>query len=95
MCYIPFVAFILFFVEKNVSKEYNTHMKYWMILFWGYILFSWILSAIFLWMFVWILALFYIFVSIYLWFKAYNWENIDIEILDNISDTIEDKMWKK
>jgi hypothetical protein len=28
MCYIPFVAFILFFVEKNVSKEYNTHMKY-------------------------------------------------------------------
>ena len=95
MCYIPLVSFILFFIEKKPSEEFKKHMKYWMILFWWYFISSWILQILFLYMLTGFLSLGYIVISVYLWIKAYNWEDSDIEILDNISENIEDKFWKK
>jgi hypothetical protein len=33
MCYIPLVAFFLYFAEKKRTPDYERHMKYGMLLF--------------------------------------------------------------
>lgn len=38
LCYIPFVAPVLFFVEENKSPELKKHINYGIILFVGYVL---------------------------------------------------------
>ena len=84
LCYVPLVAFILFFTETNKSKELMKHIKYWVILFIAYI----ILKAVLGFLIWWLIWIFYILISIYLWYKAYNWEEIEIEYIDKLESRI-------
>ena len=91
MCYIPLVAIFLYFTEKNISDEYKKHIKYWITLFVIYVVISLVLSTIWMWWLKWLLVLAYIIISLILWYKSYNWEKVDVDILDNISETFDNK----
>ncbi len=94
LAYIPLVAFFFYFAEEKKSEEFKKHLKYAMVLFLAYIVISIILRLILLWWLVWLLLFAYLIVSAILWYKAYNWENIDVEILDEIWDKIQEKIDK-
>ncbi len=94
LAYIPLVAFFFYFVEEKKSDEFKKHLKYAMVLFLAYIVISIVLRLILLWWLVWLLLFAYLIVSAILWYKAYNWENIDVEILDEIWDKIQEKIDK-
>jgi len=88
LCYIPLVAFVLFLTEKKKSKWLMNHIKYWAILFIIYILSKALIGFIF-----WgLITILYVFISLYLWYKAYNWEKIEIEYLDKLEWKIKDSM---
>ena len=91
ICYIPLVAFFLYFTEKNNSIENKKHIKYWMLLFAVYAITTTVLNVLLIWWLNWLVVLAYIGISIFLWLKAYNWEKVDVEILDNISDNFGEK----
>ncbi len=91
LCYVPLVAFVLFFIEKNKSKQLMKHIKYWAILFIIYILSKALLGFI-IW---WLITTLYLLISIYLWYKAYNWEKIEIEYLDKLEWKIKNSMNSK
>ena len=84
VCYIPFVAFILFFTEKNKSKELMKHIKYWGALFIIYI----VLNLIFWWFLKSFLFLLYFWIIWMLWYKVYNWENVELEHIDKMEKKI-------
>jgi len=46
LCYIPFVAFVLMFVETNKTEILKKHIKYGAFLFGGYIIGQIILSIV-------------------------------------------------
>ncbi|MDR3150738.1 MAG: hypothetical protein LBU14_03940 [Candidatus Peribacteria bacterium] len=46
-CYVPLVAFFLYFAEKKKSPEYERHLKYGMFFFVSFIL-LWVILGIFL-----------------------------------------------
>lgn len=89
-CYIPFVAIILYFIEKNKTLEFTKHMNYWIILFVSFVLINFILNLFYFLGFLWyLLTLFYVIISAYFVFKAWNWYEIRVEILDKIeSETL-------
>lgn len=91
ICYIPLVAIFLYFTEKNTTQEYKKHIKYWMMLFVIYVITTTVLNVLWMRWLNWLVVLAYIAISIFLWFKAYNWEKVDVEILDNISDEFGEK----
>lgn len=95
LSYIPLVAFVFLFMEKDISKEFRKHINYWMILFLIYIVWSLILNVLFLYIFLPLFFIIYIWVSIYLWWKAYNWDNVQVDILDNIEEKISYNIGKK
>lgn len=88
LCYIPFVAFVLIFVETNKTDELKKHIKYWAFLFWGYIIWQFILSIIWLGG---ILFLFYMILSGFLFYKAYQWEDVNLEHIDNFEKKVQDE----
>lgn len=92
ICYIPFVAFWLFFAESNRSEELNKHIKYGAFLFIAFIfirfIIVWILMIPFWALLFWI----YAWISWFLWYKAYNWEDIDIEYIDNFEEKVKNNM---
>ncbi len=92
MCYVPFVAIFLYFVEENKTKELKKHINYWIILFVGLIIINVVLKALFLTFFAWLATLAYIIISAILWYKAFVWENVDIEILENIEKKVDSKL---
>jgi len=94
LSYIPLVAFFFFFTEKNISKDFKKHINYGMILFWFYIVWTILLKLFFLYILLPFLVIFYFLAWLYLWLKAYSWENIDVEILDNIEETISNNIGK-
>lgn len=79
MAYIPAVAFVLYFTEQTKSVQFLRHIRYGMILFWIFIVFSIFFRSIFLGM----LFLIYIWISAYLWYKAYIWEDVNFSFIDN------------
>jgi len=95
LSYIPLVAFFFLFTEKEISKEFKKHINYGMILFWIYIILSFILKILFLFFLSYLLFILYIWLSIYLWFKIYNWNDFQVDILDNIEEKVSDNFWKK
>jgi len=95
LSYIPLVSFFFLFTEKDISKGFKKHINYGMILFWVYVLVSWLLKFLFLYILLPLLFLAYIGISVYLWFKAYRWDEIQVDILDNIEEKISDNIWKK
>jgi len=89
LCYVPLVAIVLFFIETDKSKELMKHIKYWVILFIAYIILKAFLSFVWLW---WIISILYLLISLYLWYKAYNWEDIEIEYIDKMEGKIKENM---
>ena len=93
LCYIPLVAIILAFTEENKTEEFKKHMNHWIFLFIIYLVVKLILGMFF---FYWsfgifgILTFLYFVISIILWYKAYVWEDIQVDILDNIEDKVKD-----
>ena len=79
LCYIPILAYIIYFVEQNKTEELLKHTRYWMIFLWAYIVLSIVLS----WILSWLLFLVYLWLSGYFWYKTYNWEDVTIEVIDN------------
>ncbi len=98
LCYIPLWWIIMFFIQKNKSSFLMKHIKYSTSFFIWYLIARMIFWWLFLhWMFIgWILFLVYLILSIVFWIKAYNWEDFDIEVIDNIySWDIKEKISKK
>lgn len=88
LAYIPLVSIFLFFTEKKASKEYKKNIDYSLILLWLYTVLN-----IILWWLIWALIFIaYIWISAFLWYKSYNWKQIDIELLNNILDKINNKL---
>jgi len=75
LCYIPLVAIFIHFTEEKKTKELEKHIKYWIILFIWYA----ILNVVF-----WMLSLIvYLWISWFLWYKAYSWEDVKISFIDD------------
>ena len=91
MAYIPVVPFVLYFTEEVKSPQFLKHIKYWMILFWIFI----VLTIFFRSAFLWILFLAYIWVSSYLAYKAYIWEDVSFKFVDDFLEKQESKINKK
>lgn len=82
ICYLPLGGAFFHFTEKNKSAYLVKHIKYWTFLFIAFLL----VRIVFIWLYLpigWILLLVYLWWAIYLWLKAYHWENIDIEAIDS------------
>lgn len=82
LCYVPVVAIILHFVEKNKTPILEKHIRYGMVLFIAYV----VLTILISWLFTWLLFFAYIWLSIFLWYKTYSWEFVEIKFIDDIFD---------
>jgi hypothetical protein len=78
----------LFFTESNKSKELMKHIKYGTALFWFYVI-----ALIFLsWMNIsGLIFLIYVWIAWVLWYKSYNWEDVQIEYVDKLESKIKEK----
>ncbi len=85
LCYVPFVAFILFFLESNKTADLLKNIKYWAGLFVAYFVINFIAGLLGLSALVFVV---YLIASIYLGYKAYVWDAIEIEGMDVIEDKI-------
>lgn len=93
LCYIPIVAIVLAFTEQNKTEEFKKHMNYWIILFIIYLVIKMILWVFFFyWSFMIssTITLIYFIISGILWYKAYVWEDVKIDVLDDIEDKVKD-----
>lgn len=88
MCYVPFGAFVMYFAENKKTDLLKKNIKYWMILFWIYLLLNFILW----WLISGILFLLYIWVSAFLWMKAYNWEKVQLDYIDEMEKKVKEKL---
>ncbi len=95
IAYIPLVAFFLYFTEKNISDEYKKHLKYAMLLFGIYVVISTVLRLMWMWWLVPMVFVVYLLASWFLAFKAYSWEKVEIDALDNLWNSIEEKLNNK
>lgn len=82
LCYVPVVAIILYFIEKNKTPILEKHIRYGMVLFITYV----ILTILISWLFTWLLFFAYIWLSIFLGYKTYSGEDVQIKIIDDIFD---------
>ena len=78
LCYVPIVAFVLHFIEKDKSEDLQRNIYYGMIFFWTYF----ILNLIVNWFFISLVMLVYVWWSLAFWYKAYVWEDIRISFID-------------
>ncbi|QFR39484.1 hypothetical protein A9Q91_04625 [Candidatus Gracilibacteria bacterium 28_42_T64] len=88
LCYIPLVAVIFFFTESNKSAELMKHIKYGIVLFIGYSLLQSLLAGIL----GPLLFFIYIGITVFLGFKAYNGEKVELEHIDNLEQKIKEKL---
>jgi uncharacterized membrane protein len=95
------VAFVFYFTEKKRSKEFDAHIKHWMTIFLIFILLRIVLRVFFWWLFGfgwwlwWIITLLYLIISWVLFFKAYNWEDVNIWALDDFEEKMEETITNK
>ncbi len=81
LCYVPFGSVFLFFIEKNKTPEFMKHIKYGAVLLILYV----VLNAFLGWMWLaWLIFLAYIGVSGFLWWKAYEWKDVTLTIIDDL-----------
>ena len=92
ICYIPFVWIVLFFTEQNKSSELIKNIKYWTFLFIAFVLIRLLLVWILMMPLSWILFLLYAGIVGFFWFKAYNWEDINIEYIDDFEKKIKENL---
>ena len=91
LCYIPWVAFFLYFAEKKKTSDYDRHMKYGMILFWVFFVLWIFLRTIFLWF----LFVIYLWGSVFFGYRAYNSEDVKIKFLDDLIGLKEEEKKKE
>lgn len=92
LCYIPLGWIILFFIEQNKSLELMKHIKYGTFLFIAYVLIRFVLVWI-LWLpFGGILTLLYIWLAGFFWFKAFKWEEVNIEYIDEFEKKFKENL---
>ncbi len=92
LAYIPLVAFLFYFTEDNKTEEFKKHLKYAMVLFLAYVVLSIVLRIMWLYWLIPLLFVAYLVVSWILWYKAYSWEEVEVEILDEIWDKLQEKI---
>ena len=92
LCYIPPVSLVLFFVETKKTDKLMKHIKYASILLFAYMIIQFILWFIMLWFLNWLVTITFICISLYLWYKAYNWEDVHVEYIDKLEEKIKDSM---
>lgn len=81
ICYIPIAWIVIYFSEKEKSPYLMKHIKYWTFIFIAYILVRLIFITLFL-PIGGILLLVYLVLCAFLWTKAYGWEWVNIDIID-------------
>ena len=86
--YIPLVAIVLYFVEKDKSPELMKHIKYGIILFVAYILLSVLLTPLLSG----IIAFIYICAVVFLFYKAYTGEAVELDFIDKIEGEVKEKL---
>lgn len=77
LCFIPFFWIVMYAFEKEKTERINKNIVYGIFLFVCFLI-LWFIS----WF--WLSFFLYIFSSAFLWYKAYIWEDIDLEFLDKI-----------
>lgn len=77
LCFIPFFWLIMYFLEKEKTERINKNIIYAVFLFACFFILSFIIKF-------WLPFFIYIFASFFMWYKAYIWEDIDIEFIDKI-----------
>lgn len=93
LCYIPFVAPVLFFVEQNKTPELSKHIKYGIFLLIWFLALNFIFNQVLPFLNLWgIIVLIYLIASWWLWYKAYSWEKFDIEAIDNIEKKVKENI---
>lgn len=92
LCYIPLVAFVLFFTEKTKTVAMKKHIKYGAILSLTYIVLYFIMGLVFLGGFRGIVFLVYIALSGFLIYKAYKGQEIKIEYIDTLEKKVQENM---
>jgi len=98
LCYVPFLAIVLAIIEKNKTPELKKHINHWILLLVWIIVVKIVLSM-FGYMFglwwLWQMAvLLYILISAGLWYKAYIWEDVELDALEDIEEKINEKLSK-
>lgn len=93
LAYIPYLIgpIVMFFLSKTDKKKLMHHIKYAAIIFVATILLMIVLNDVFRT----ILNILYIAASGYLAWKAYNGEDVQIELLDSVEEKINEKINKK
>lgn len=93
LAYIPYLIgpIVMFFLSKTDKKNLMHHIKYAVIIFAATILLMIILNDVFRT----ILNILYIVASGYLAWKAYNGEEVQIEILNSVEEKFNEKINKK
>ncbi len=86
--YIPLVAIVLYFVEKDKSPELMKHIKYGVILFVAYILLSVLLTPLLSG----IIAFVYLVAIAFLGYKAYTGEAVELDFIDKLEGEVKEKL---
>lgn len=79
LCFIPFFSFVMYFFEEKKTQRIIKNIYY----AWFFMIIVFVLSIIFT-KFLWLWWILYILVSSFFWYKAYIWEDIDLEFINNI-----------
>ena len=92
ICYIPLGWVVLFFTEQTKSNVLMKHIKYWTALFLAFVILRFIIAWILMLPISGLLSLVYIWITWFFWYKAYNWEDINIEYIDDFEKKMKDKL---
>ena len=92
LCYVPLVGVILFFTEQNKSSQLMKHIKYGTFLFVAFVFIRFIIVWILMLDITWLLFLIYAWIAGFLWWKSYNWENVDIEYIDEFEKKVKNNL---
>ncbi len=90
LAYVPAVAIVLLFAEDNKSKALMKHIKYGISLLVIYVLLRFVLVTVLHLDISAIIAAIYGLLSLYLWYKAYTWEDINLEYIDKMEEKVKD-----
>lgn len=92
ICYIPLVAVLLYVVLENKTEEQLKNIKYGMYLLGLYVIITTLMAfTLFLAPLIIIVHFFYIWMSVYYWYKAYKWDDVRIEFIDKLDEKINNK----
>lgn len=88
ICYAPFGAIAMFFIETKKSPNLLKHIRYGFALFVAYA----IINILSMWFLGWIVFLVYVGIALFLGLKAYNWEEVQIRYIDDLETKIKEKL---